>query len=108
MSESARNLTVVLEQAIRRIQRASDTDWFLAAEHGVRVVAARKQILSSDDVWEWLRDFDVETKDNRAMGGVMLNAHRDKVIAPLPQWRTSRRPACHSRPIRMWKSLVIQ
>ena len=77
------------------------------AERALRVIARRKNTLTSDDVWEWMRDLDVSTPDHRAMGAVFRNASRDKVIEALPQWEISTRPACHKRPIRKWKSLVI-
>ena len=96
-----------LALVIKRTHRASDRDWFLCAERAVRVIARRKEFLTSDDVWEWLKDLDVSTPDNRAMGSVFLNAARDRVIQPIQQWEISKRPACHMRPVRKWKSLVI-
>ena len=82
-------------------------DWSTTAAHGLIVVARQKQMLTSDDLWEWLRVFDVEPVDNRAMGAVFRNGYRDHLIVPLNQWQESRRLVAHRRPIRVWKSLLI-
>ena len=82
-------------------------DWFTTATHGLRVVARQNQTFTSDDVWDWLRQFDVETDDPRAMGPVFKNAYRDHLIVPINQWQESRRRVAHRRPVRVWKSLLI-
>ena len=83
----------------------ADRDWLLSALRGVRVVARKKEYLTADDIWAWMRPLNLTTPDNRAMGAVMRSSRIDKVIAPTHEWRTSERPACHGRPIRVWKSL---
>ena len=95
------------KSAIARAGRNAHQDWFLTAERAVRIIAREKQTLTSDDVWEWMRDMNVEVREPRAMGAVMKNAARDAVILPINQWECSRRPVAHRRPVRLWKSLII-
>lgn len=99
---------VIKEEAIEAVSRGADQDWWSAATRGVRVLAKRQQYLTSDDVWSWLRPLEVQTHDPRAMGAIMRLASRDRAIQATNDWCTSGRPACHRRPIRIWKSLTYQ
>lgn len=94
-------------EPINRAERNAEQDWFLTAERCLRLVARQKQSFTADDVWEQLREFRVETKDNRAMGAVFQNAYRDHLIVPINQWQASRRRVAHRRPVRVWKSLLM-
>lgn len=94
-------------EAIKRAERNAEQDWFLTAERCLRIVARQKQCFTSDDVWDQLRDFNVQTKDNRAMGAIFRNAYRDHLIVPVNQWKESRRRVAHRRPVRLWKSLLM-
>jgi len=98
-------IEIIKEGAVEGVGRGADQDWLAAAMRGVRVVAKRKQYLTADDIWSWLRPLEVRTHDNRAMGAVLRASYRDRVIDPTNEWRVSERSACHGRPIRVWKSL---
>lgn len=99
---------VLTEDAIEAARRGADQAWFDAAMRGVRVLAKKQQYLTSDDVWSWINPLCIRTGDPRAMGAVMRCSFRDHYIEPTREWRSSDRPACHGRPIRIWKSLTYQ
>ena len=84
----------------------ADGDWYLCAMRGVRVMAHRRQYITSDDVWLWLLPLEVTTSDNRAMGSVMRESQRDGVITLTSNFLSSARSCNHRRPQRVWKSLI--
>ena len=101
-------LQILRDIHIEAAGRRADKDWFEAAMRGVRVLAKRQQHLTSDDVWAWVRPLGIRTTDSRAMGAVMRNCFRDRYIEPTREFTPSERPACHKRPIRIWKSLTYE
>ena len=96
-----------VSEPIKKVERNADQDWFLTATHCLRIVAREHKRFTSDDVWECLRNFNVETHNPRAMGPVFKNAYRDNLIVPLDRWQESRRRIAHRRPVRVWESLMM-
>ena len=96
------------EDAINRARRGANPDWLAAAHRGIKVLAHRRQYLTSDDLWIWLRELEIPIAEPRAMGSVMKKASRDALIAPTSQFMPSARPACHRRPQRIWRSLIYE
>ena len=92
--------------AIDSAENGANPDWLAAARRGVKVLAHRREFLTSDDLWVWLADLKIPVKEPRAMGAVMAGARRDALITPTSQFLPSARPACHQRPQRVWKSLI--
>ena len=90
-------------------QKNAHKDWLLCAERALVCVARKQALLTSDDVWDWLRTQGItaKTHDNRAMGSVFRNADRDLLIKPLNQWQVTRRRVAHRRPVRVWRSLLL-
>lgn len=93
--------------ALDRVQAASDLDWWTACRNVIRRLALTRETFTSDDVWEGLRKYQCETPEPRAMGAAFQGARSEDWITPLSEWRISRRPACHCRPVRVWRSLLL-
>ena len=104
------------DEAVERVRENADDDWMERAEAAV-IAAGKKSELSArwgkfttDDVWDILGDD--KPHEPRAMGAVMRNLSKQKVLKgelkgePLikatQDYQLSRRPECHSRPIRVW------
>jgi len=96
------------ETAIDSAERGANPDWLAAAQRGIKVLAHRREYLTSDDLWIWLQDLEIKVEEPRAMGAVMVSARRDALIEPSREWMASVRPAGHRRPQRVWKSLIYQ
>ena len=96
---------IIKEGAIEAARCGANPDWLQTALRGVRVLSKRQQYITSDDVWAWLRPFQLKTPDNRSMGAVMKTSQRDHYIEPTHDWQVSCRSACHGRPVRVWRSL---
>lgn len=94
--------------ALDRVKAAAPVDWFTACRRAIRYLALTRTTFTSDDVWERLRTYPVEIPEPRAMGAAMRGARLDGLITPLPEWRISKRPACHCRPVRVWQSQLLQ
>ncbi len=99
---------VARDAAIAAAEDSCNPDWLEAAQRGIKVLAHRRQFLTSDDLWIWLQDLKIPVKEPRAMGSVMASARRDALIEPTREFMESCRPACHRRPQRVWKSLIYQ
>jgi len=90
--------------AIAAASAEADRAWMREAMAAVRHLATVHDEFTTDNVWACLPN-DVSTHEPRAMGAVMRAAMKEGVIAPLDRYEMSARPACHCRPVRVWKSL---
>lgn len=93
--------------ALDRVKAASDIDWWTACRGVISRLAHTQKTFTTDDVWDGLRKYKCQTPEPRAMGAAMRAARLDGLIIPIPEWRISCRPACHCRPVRVWRSLVF-
>lgn len=98
---------VARDIALGRVKAAADIDWLTACRNVIRRLALTRDTFTSDDVWEGLRKYRCTTPEPRAMGAAFRGAQTEDWIKPLFEWRSSKRPACHARPIRVWKSLLL-
>lgn len=58
---------------------------------------------TTDDVWTQLGDRAQAVTEPRAMGVAMRAAAKAGLIVATPNYRPSHRPACHARPVRVWR-----
>ena len=94
------------DEAIERVAGHANPDWLTEAMDTVISMAIRLDTFTTDDVWDHLASTGVTTHEPRAMGAVMVSAQRLGWVTATSHWRVSRRRSCHSRPLRVWKSLV--
>lgn len=90
-----------LDEAIESVADNAGPVWRAHALAAVRKAAERHPELTVDDVHEHIT---LPVLDARALGHVMRTAARDGLIAATGEYRTSRRPATHGRPCRVWRS----
>jgi hypothetical protein len=79
-------------------------DALRAVEH----VARRRRRFTTDAVWARLRETGaVSFTEPRAMGAVMRLAQSEacRYVEPTDEHELSKRPECHRRPVRVWRSL---
>lgn len=89
--------------------RPGNEDFLRAAVKAMTKIARTQKTFTTDDIWTSLAKtnpagFDVEP---RALGSLMLQAAKQNVIKATTRTKTSKRPECHKRPVRVWKSLVF-
>jgi hypothetical protein len=96
------------DAAIAQVAQGASVEWLQEAMDTVISMAIRLDTFTTDEVWAQLETTDVWTHEPRAMGAIMVAAQRDGWVVATDQWRTSRRRRCHSRPLRVWQSLVAQ
>lgn len=92
------------EEALARVKANTSKQWRDAALVTVRLIAHELDEFTTDDVW-FVLDGKYATHEPRAMGAIMLQAARARVIVATDRYVKSARPGCHARPIRVWKSL---
>ena len=95
------------EDALARVTAGANSDWKSAAFEAVRKTAENFETFIVDDVWGHIEPGHA-TRDNRAMGPVMLRAQAAKIIASTDFFSRSRRVTCHQSPRRVWRSLVFK
>ena len=102
-------MTDLKTQAIDAVEENANELWKLTALSIVEDLANSKQEFTTDDVWKKLDELpDVQTHEPRALGAVMRRAVRDGLIVSTSTHILSSRPSCHSRPIRVWKSTILE
>jgi hypothetical protein len=79
-----------------------------AAAKALVKVARSKKTFTTDDIWAGMAKSTPEgfLLDPRTLGGFMLEAARGGTIKATSGYKPSKRPECHKRPVRVWKSLV--
>jgi hypothetical protein len=97
-----------LEDAVQRAEAHADDQWMEDARQALVVCARRGSEFTTDEVWSWLDWFSTATThDPRAMGAVMRWAVQARLIEPTDRYTKSERPACHKRPVRVWRPVTI-
>jgi hypothetical protein len=101
--EDRRESAQARDRGIDRAARASG-EWQVDAIAAIRLVAASRSVLTTDDVWRALgRDPGVE---GRAMGAAMRAAAKLGLVERTDRTRKSERVACHRRDLRLWHSRI--
>jgi len=93
------------ERAIKAVGLSNDV-FMRAADKAIRAVALNHETFTTDLVWFCLDDWGYSTEEPRALGAAMRVAQKDDIIYPTDSWELSIRPACHRRPLRVWRSLI--
>jgi len=89
------------QDAIRAVSEAADPAWCIAALEAVRLTCVRHREFISDDVWDSGLD---STREDRALGPIMLEAKRLGYCCKTDRTRPSRRSHGSGKPI--WVSLI--
>lgn len=82
-----------------------DDGWLSAAVDAVRAVALTQTELTTDDVWDRLRDVPAP-HEPRAIANVMLYARREGWIVATDRTARCRRPSRNATTVRVWRSLI--
>lgn len=91
------------DRGLAHVERGSGT-WQVEALAAIRLVALRKEFLTTDDIWrEMGQDPEVE---GRAMGAAMRTAARFDLVKKTDRTIKSVRVACHRRDVRVWQSRI--
>lgn len=91
------------DAALDAVEDSAPDDWKELAYAAVLRCAETFEYFTSDDVWEAL---DAVPPEPRALGAIMAAARRAGAIVPTDRVTKSYRPTCHSRPVRLWRSLL--
>jgi hypothetical protein len=89
------------DKALERVDRAADADWKTWALSAVERTAVRLETFISDDVWESGLE---ATREDRALGPVLLRAARFGWITKTDRVRPSRRSHGSGKPV--WRSNI--
>ena len=92
------------DQALDRVETANKS-WVDTAVTVGRAVASTMAEFTSDDIWNALDEAN-RPREPRAMGPVMMRLQRAGVIRPTDRVKKSALPQCHSRPKRVWRSML--
>lgn len=94
----------IIDRAIQRASTNADPEWKELAMEIIMKLSRTNLEITADDVWEAGLP---ETRENRALGGVMRDAAKRKIIQKTNMVQNSRRVKHnHARPIHIWKCLL--
>jgi|JI10StandDraft_1071094.scaffolds.fasta_scaffold94923_5 hypothetical protein len=79
----------------------SNQEWRIEAEAAVTLLAKRGNPFTTDEVLRLLKEVNVTTHDNRALGAVMNKFHKEGLIKPVGIRKSIWRDA-HRRPKTEW------
>jgi hypothetical protein len=93
-----------------RAERNADQHWWACMLESGREVALRKQYFSTDDIVAYCREHhpNATTHEHRAMGPLMRELARMEVCVQTQDWAPSSQGQNHSRPLRVWWSLIYR
>lgn len=92
----------VRDRAIRQVGENAPPDWMAKAYQAVRYIASKREQFTTDAVWYLVG----EPPEPRALGAVMVKVKAKRVAVPTDRTVESKRPECHARPLRVWRSLT--
>lgn len=92
------------DKAIERVGKSSRPEWVLQIRAAILAVATSNDTFTTDEVWQYCEDHGIEPpREPRAIGAVMRELASSGQITTTDAYRMSARPACHRRPIRVWR-----
>lgn len=94
------------DEALDRVEEHASPAFLAAAEIALYLVASHQPTLTTDDVWRQMEGRS-NPHERRAMGPVMMRGKANGWIEPTSQVENSEMVDCHSRPKRIWRSLVL-
>ena len=90
------------DAAIARVATATDANWKAEVWAVIERFAAGVEF-TTDTIWQACHDEGIGApREPRALGAVMVEAARSGLVAATDRYVSSRRVACHARPIRVW------
>ena len=92
--------------AIARVAANADDDWKAAAMSAIQKTARELRLLTATDIWQNIPE-GVSTHECRAMGALMRQAAKAGYIVATPDWKATGRAVSHNRPMRIWRSKLI-
>jgi hypothetical protein len=100
-------------EGIERAEEHANPAWKAQALKVVSDLAHKQLELTTDDVWEELKNLPETTRNASALGPVMLRARKAGLIERTALFRDSQRKnltgrAGYGKPIRVWQSRVLE
>ena len=97
------------DESIQQVEDNANKEWTDLVLQIIRQLALDKSTLTSDDVWNTLKNYpQVQTHQPSAMGAMFRRALSMELIVASEQFVLSKRPSSHARPIRVWQSKLLK
>lgn len=97
------------DDAIARAERHADDRWKSLTFSIIKHLAESLPEFTTDHVWTWLQEYpEIHTHERRALGSMMRAAGKSGWIEPTDRYVNSQRPECHARPVKVWRSRLME
>ena len=94
--------TEARDAAIAQVASATDADWKAEVWAVIERLAVGVEF-TTDTIWQACHDEGIGApREPRALGAIMVEAARSRLVTATDRYVASRRVACHARPIRVW------
>lgn len=90
------------EEALDQVSRGPSAEWMGVLRDMVLLVSREMDEFTSDDVWRWLAELPPEP---RVLGTVLSNLAKEGLVQQTGEYRKSKRPECHARPVAVWRAV---
>ena len=94
------------KEGMRKVQAGANPAWKKQAKCSLVDIAKRKKFLAVDDLRAELEQYDLETRDLRALGPVMMWGARERFIEATEGTKSHEVAKTHGTYTRVWKSLL--
>jgi hypothetical protein len=101
---STDQIRLELVEALDRVDEAADPDWKEEALAAVERTCRARQEFISDDIWE-IGGLE-STREDRALGPVLMRAAREHWCIKTDRMRPSKRSHLSGKPV--WRSLIFE
>ena len=100
--------TQARDEGMSRADQHALDEWKYEARRAVVTLAYEVSEFTADDAWDRLDGWGVERPhEARALGYIMVKAHRDGIIDPSGRFVNSEKKSNHARPTRVWRSNLV-
>jgi hypothetical protein len=101
--------TQLRDEALEQVEDNANKAWTDLVTKIISQLSNRLDFFTSDDVWDELKNYpEVQTHQPAAMGAMFKNAKHIGYIQPTSRFIASKRAVSHARPIRVWKSELVE
>lgn len=95
------------DESITRVGEHADVEWVAHILDVIYMLAVAQDEMTTDDIWQTVGEV-AATHEPRALGACMRQAARLGYVKASDRYVPSARPACHARPVRVWRSLIYR
>lgn len=94
------------DQALARVEQAAEKETLRKLRLCVKGLCVYRRTFTADDLHKLAKQNNLEVREARLYGALLKFGQKSGWCKPTEHHVKSKRPECHSRPIRVWASKI--